>query len=99
MSSYSTVPVVQGGPAKGGLASTAKVYAGRWALSAREFPVEGHRRVDSSMLARGVSCIYMPQSPEAQKKCKSMADLGACAGNSRRCAAVQHAGRARSKQV
>ena len=46
-----------------------------------------------------VACrAYMPQSPKAQNKYKSMADLGACAGNSRRCA-VQHAGRARSKQV
>ena len=44
MSSYSTVPVVQGGPAKGGLATTAKVYAGRWALSASEVPVEGHSK-------------------------------------------------------
>ena len=39
------------------------------------------RRVDSSMLVRGASSICL--SPEAQKKNRSMADLGACAGNSR----------------
>ena len=42
MSLMSTVPVVQGGPAKGGLAPTAKVNAGRWAFSASEASVEGH---------------------------------------------------------
>ena len=41
MSSLSTMPVAQGGPAKVGLASTVKVYAGRWALSASEIPVDG----------------------------------------------------------
>ena len=40
----------------------------------------------------------MPQNPETQKTYRSTADLGACAGNSRRCAG-QNAGRARSKQV
>ena len=44
MSSSITVPVVQGGPAKGDLASTAKVYAGRWALSSSKVPVEGHSK-------------------------------------------------------
>ena len=42
MGSESTVPVVQGGPAKGGLAPTAKVYARRWALSVIEVLVDGH---------------------------------------------------------
>ena len=37
-------------------------------------------------------------APKREKKYRSTADLGACAGSSRRCA-VQHAGRARSKQV
>ena len=44
MSSLSTVPVVQGGSAKGGLAPTANVYAGRWALPASEVPVDGHSK-------------------------------------------------------
>ena len=39
-SSYSTVPVVKRGSTKVGLAPTAKVYAGRWALSTSEVPVD-----------------------------------------------------------
>ena len=46
-----------------------------------------------------VACrAYASKPQSAKKKYTSMADLGACAGNSRRCA-VQHAGRARSEQV
>ena len=44
MSSYSTVPVFQGGSAKFGLAPSAKVYAGRLALSASEVPVDGRSK-------------------------------------------------------
>ena len=41
MSSWSTVPVVQGGHAEVGLAPSAKMYAGRWVLPASEVPVYG----------------------------------------------------------
>ena len=61
------MPVVQGGPAKGGLAPTTKVYVGRWALSASEVPC---RRSFEGLIpvCLSVACRACASEPRNVKK-------------------------------
>ena len=64
------MPVVQGVPAKGGLAPTAKDVLGDGLAQRAKSPSKVIRRVDSSMLVRDMSCIC-PRAPNRENKSTS----------------------------
>ena len=72
MSSYIAVPVVRGGPAKVGLAPSAKVYAGRWAILVSEVPVASPLIPECLSVAR---CEYA-SAPKRKKSTGRQTILG-----------------------